>query len=129
MSTCCLPTVNPEPNFWGKSLSVDVKNCNAEIIRNPLAIQLYVERLIKMLDMKAYGECQVIHFGEDEKVAGLSFTQLISTSLISGHFADATNTAYIDIFSCKDYDADLVAKFTLEYFCGDEVTTHLALRQ
>ena len=38
--------------------------------------------------------------------------QLIETSLISGHFANDTNSAYLDIFSCKGYDPAVVEEFS-----------------
>jgi S-adenosylmethionine/arginine decarboxylase-like enzyme len=43
-------------------------------------------------------------------------TQFIETSLISGHFADETNSGFIDIFSCKVYDPMKAAQFTKDYF-------------
>lgn len=85
-------------------------------------IREYVHQLCELIDMKRFGECQVVHFGEDEKVAGFSMVQLIETSLISGHFANATNSAYLDIFSCKSYDPAVVAEFTKNFFKGDSVT-------
>ncbi|HTM64111.1 MAG TPA: S-adenosylmethionine decarboxylase [Gammaproteobacteria bacterium] len=106
---------------WGLSCSVDVKNCNPVIIRSAELIRDYVVKLCELIEMKRFGECQVVHFGEDEKVAGYSMVQLIETSLISGHFANATNAAYIDIFSCKTYDPAVVAEFTKNYFKGDSV--------
>ena len=76
--------------------------------------------------MKRFGDTTVVHFGEDEKVAGYSMTQLIETSLISGHFANLTNTAYLDIFSCKMYDPDKTAEFAMKFFkaqnCNLQVT-------
>src|SRR3990167_4576172 len=106
---------------WGVSCSVDVKNCDPAIIRDAAKIKEYVVELCQLIEMKRFGECQVVHFGEDEKVAGFSMVQLIETSLISGHFANATNAAYIDIFSCKTYDPAVVAAFTKEFFKGDAV--------
>lgn len=111
---------NPDIS-WGLSCSVDVKNCNPLIIRNAELIRDYVIKLCDLIEMKRFGDCQVVHFGEDEKVAGFSMVQLIETSLISGHFANATNSAYIDIFSCKCYDPAIVAEFTKDYFKGDSV--------
>lgn len=111
----------PPQECWGISCSVDVKNCNPVIIRSAELIRDYVVKLCELIEMKRFGECQVVHFGEDEKVAGYSMVQLIETSLISGHFANATNAAYIDIFSCKSYDPAVVAEFTKNYFKGDSV--------
>jgi len=66
--------------------------------------------------MKTFWDTNIVHFGEDEKVAWFSMTQLIETSLISGHFANKTNVAYIDIFSCKYYNPSIVANFTIDFF-------------
>lgn len=70
--------------------------------------------------MKAFGETQCVHFGEDERVEGFSVVQLIETSLISGHLANATNRAYLNIFSCKAYDVDAACRFACEFFQGVE---------
>lgn len=105
-----------QPSYWGISTSIDLKNCDPMTIRDADKIRHYVEALCHLIQMNRFGECQVVHFGEDEKVAGFSMVQLIETSLISGHFANATNSAYIDIFSCKDYNAEQAAKFTADYF-------------
>ena len=66
--------------------------------------------------MKRFGDTQVVDFWEDDRIAWFSMTQLIETSLISGHFANKTNVAYLDIFSCKYYDPSVMAKFTLRFF-------------
>ena len=66
--------------------------------------------------MKRFGDPLIIFFGEDAAVSGYSMTQLIETSLISGHFANQTNGAFIDIFSCKLYNPITAATFTQKYF-------------
>ena len=78
--------------------------------------------------MKRYGETMVIHFGEDERVSGYSMVQLIETSLISAHFANLTNTTYLDVFSCKAYDPDEVAEFSKVFFGGVRTRKHVNLR-
>jgi len=54
--------------------------------------------------------------------------QLIETSLISGHFADSSNAAYIDIFSCKNYDVQKVLKYTGDFFGSKDVTYNVNYR-
>ncbi|MCP3954739.1 MAG: adenosylmethionine decarboxylase [Desulfobacterales bacterium] len=114
---------------WGLLSSVDIRNCNPETIRSAEKIENFVAELCDRIAMKRYGNCQIIHFGEDEKVAGYSMTQLIETSLVSGHFANASNTAYIDVFSCKFYEPRLVAEFALSFFEGADYKLHIAVRQ
>ena len=102
--------------MWGMATAIDLHNCNPETIRSSEKIKQFVKKLVKLIDMKAFGETQVVHFGEDEEVAGFSIIQLIETSLISGHFANLTNNAYLDIFSCKEYDPEVVAEFAKKFF-------------
>ena len=114
---------------WGLLSSVDIRNCNPETIRSAEKIKAFVIELCDRIKMRRYGECQIVHFGEDEKVAGYSMTQLIETSLVSGHFANAANTAYIDVFSCKFYEPRQVAEFAVAFFEGSDYKLHIAVRQ
>ena len=114
---------------WGILSSLDVRDCNPELIRSADHIKEYVAKLCDVIDMKRFGDCQVVHFGEDEKVAGFSMVQLIETSLISGHFANKTNHAYIDIFSCKAYDPTKAGLFTQEFFEAKSHEINVLLRK
>ena len=116
-------------NVWGLLTSVDLYDCNPELIRDAEAIKRYVDELCQLIEMKKFGDTQVVDFGEDERVSGFSMTQLIETSLISGHFANLTNAAYIDIFSCKYYDPQVAADFTQKFFQAKEIKIHYILRK
>tara|TARA_R100001509_G_scaffold162396_1_gene133912 strand:+ start:624 stop:1007 length:384 start_codon:yes stop_codon:yes gene_type:complete len=113
---------------WGLSTCVDLYNCNYRI-KHADEIERYVVELCDLIDMKRFGPCNVVHFGEDPKVEGFSMTQLIETSLISGHFANKTWTAYLDIFSCKWYDQRVVEAFSKEFFGADKSECKVNIRQ
>jgi S-adenosylmethionine decarboxylase len=114
---------------WGLSTSVDVYHCDAGLIRDADAIRKFVHELCERLEMRRFGDCQVVDFGEEERVSGYSMTQLIETSLISGHFANASNSAYLDIFSCKYYEPRLMAEFAASYFKGSNYRMQVSLRR
>jgi S-adenosylmethionine/arginine decarboxylase-like enzyme len=114
---------------WGLLTCIDLHKCNPAMIRDTDAVKEYVNRLCSLIKMRKFGECVVVDFGEDEKVAGLSMTQLIETSLISGHFANLTNSAYIDIFSCKLYNPYVAAEFTSEFFEAGDYTIQMNFRK
>lgn len=116
-----------DTNAWGLLTSVDLYECNPKTIRNAAAIKRYVDELCELIEMKQFGETQIVNFGEDEKVAGYSMVQLIETSLISGHFANKNNSAYIDIFSCKYYEPSVAVEFTKKFFESKEVKMHYIL--
>ncbi|WDP88357.1 MAG: adenosylmethionine decarboxylase [Desulfobacter sp.] len=114
---------------WGVLTSVDLYDCDPAVICDSEYIEKFVVELCEKIRMKRFGECRIVHFGEDEKVAGYSMTQLIETSLISGHFANAANAAYLDIFSCKFYEPREVAEFALSFFKADNYKMQISLRQ
>jgi len=113
---------------WGLTCSVDLKGCDPTLIRNADAIKDFVVKLCDLIEMKRYGETQVVNFGEDPRVSGFSMIQLIETSLISGHFANQTNAAYLDIFSCKYYPPEKVAAFCKEFFKAKSYNLNVIFR-
>jgi S-adenosylmethionine decarboxylase len=114
---------------WGILTSIDLYDCDPQIIRDAKAIRRFVVELCDLIEMKRFGKTQVVHFGEDERVAGFSMTQLIETSLISAHFANQSNTTYLDVFSCKTYDPKTVAEFSKKFFKARKVKRHTVLRE
>jgi S-adenosylmethionine decarboxylase len=114
---------------WGILSSIDLYHCDPQIIRDAKAIRRFVVELCDLIKMKRYGKTQVVHFGEDERVAGFSMTQLIETSLISAHFANKSNTTYLDVFSCKAYDPKTVVDFAKSFFKAKKVKRHTVLRE
>lgn len=114
---------------WGISANVDLYNCNPDKIRDGDLIKKYVEELCDFIKVTRFGECTVVHFGEKEEIAGFSMTQLIETSLVSGHFANKTNTAYLDVFSCKYFNPEDVASFSKKFFDAESVELKYTLRK
>ncbi len=114
---------------WGLACSFDIYDCDPDTIRDADKIRQFVVELCDLIAMKRFGECKVVNFGEDERVAGFSMVQLIETSLISAHFANASNATYLDVFSCKPYDPAVVEKFAMEYFGGSRCIVQVNLRK
>ncbi len=114
---------------WGLHSGIDIHGCNPATIRSADEIKRFVVELCELIGMKRFGECVVVNFGEDERVAGYSMTQLIETSLISAHFANQTNAVYLDVFSCKCYNPEVVAEFAKKFFGGKDYNLHYAYRK
>ncbi|SMC65777.1 S-adenosylmethionine decarboxylase [Desulfocicer vacuolatum DSM 3385] len=129
MGIVAFKNIAPVRDAWGIASSIDIYGCNPEKIRNADYIKQFVKDLCDLIEMKRFGDTQVVHFGEDEKVAGFSMVQLIETSLISGHFANLTNTVYLDVFSCKTYDPEVVKIFSQEYFEGAAILSNVTHRK
>jgi len=117
-----------QENPWGMATSVDLYECNPDSIRSAEKIRAFVDELCNLIEMKQFGPTVVVDFGEDPRVSGYSMTQLIETSLISGHFANQSNAAYLDIFSCKAYPPHVAAAFAKEFFEAREINVSIQFR-
>lgn len=116
-------------NSWGLSSMIDLHGCDSNLIKDESTIKQFVIDLCDLIKMKRFGECTIVNFGEDEEVAGFSMTQLIETSLISGHFANKTNRIFLDIFSCKFYDPKIAAEFAKKTFKAKDYNLVYHLRK
>lgn len=115
--------------YWGVSASIDLYNCDLSLMQNAEAIREFVKLLCDRIKMRRYGETQVVFFGDEPRVQGFSMTQLIETSLVSAHFADASRAIYLDVFSCAPYDPEDAAKFTAEYFKAKDYVVNVTYRR
>ena len=113
---------------WGKHLILDAAGCSPKMIGSAVVIKNFTNDLVKRIDMKAYGEPQIVMFGTGNK-KGYTLIQLIETSNIAGHFVEENNTMYLDVFSCKDFDAEIVKDLVHEYFDAQKFSSRVLLRQ
>ena len=94
---------------------LDCAGCNHEKITSAENITEFAKKLVERIDMVAYGEPQVVNFGSGNK-AGYTLVQLIETSNICAHFVNENDTMYLDVFSCKPYDDEIVIATVEQYF-------------
>lgn len=113
---------------WGFHISLDCRACDIDSIKSKENIESFTKTLVERIDMIAYGEPQVVHFGTGNK-AGYTLIQLIQTSNIAGHFCNDTGDAYLDVFSCKPFDNDIVVATAEEFFKPENVTMRFFERQ
>lgn len=101
---------------WGWHYSLDAAGCN-ENIKSYDAIKAFIEALVPAIDMKAFEAPRIVHFAADDPIkGGYTLDQLIETSNICCHYCDATGEAYLDIFSCKDFNELDALDVFIEYF-------------
>lgn len=113
---------------WGLVTALDLQDCNPQTIRSADAIHQFTVELCQRIGVKRFGEPVIVHFGEDERVAGYSLVQLIETSLVSGHFANESNRVYLDIFSCAYYDPEEVTRFASNFFEASRYNQNVYMR-
>ena len=115
---------------YGKELIIDLHKSDPSTFRR-LSISEYLRELCDdVIDM----EREDLHFwdyeGDPEGYAaapdhlkGVSCVQFISTSNIVIHTVDPHRKVFINIFTCKDFDAERAVTFTEEWFRGRSAQT------
>lgn len=115
--------------IYGKELILDLSDCDPEIIRSRKKIVQYSKEICDLIKVKRYGKTICKRFALDNYyAAGYSLVQLIETSLVSGHFSEAWNKAFINIFSCKSFDDKKAVNFTKNFFKAKKVKNKILIR-
>ncbi len=117
------------PEAFGQHLAVDAAGCNSRI-GDRGAIAAFARDLVLAIDMKAYGEPWIEHFGHElPKTSGFTLVQLIETSNITAHFCDHSGEAYFDVFSCKRFDETVALEVIDRHFAPARIIKHSMTRQ
>ncbi len=115
---------------FGWELQLDLYDCDPERISSEQAIKEYARKLCQVIEMTPYGEPQTPYFGENaEHTKGYSLLQFIETSSITGHFSEGTGGAYLNIFSCKAFEAETARRFSAAFFGAKRVVAKFTTRQ
>lgn len=113
---------------WGKLGTINVYGCNPKKIKSKREIRNFVKTLCKGINMKRKGPCRIKRFGKDN-LEGYSVIQFIEYSSITIHFDEIGNRAFIDIFSCKDFDLKRAENFSRRFFSGTKSNSKIIVRK
>ena len=113
--------------MWGKLAVIDLRGCN-ERIKEKAEIKRFIQKLCIIIGMKRVGPTKVKRFGKG-KLEGYSAFQFIETSSITCHLDETKNRAFIDIFSCKDFDTKKAVDFSKRFFQAQETQSRSIIRQ
>ena len=103
---------------WGWITCIDASGCDPFLINSPANFQKFVDELLEKIDMVRIGDLNVFWCQtNDPNKVGYSIYQLLQDSNISAHFCpEDNNSAYLDVFSCKEYDEKTVEEVFKKYF-------------
>lgn len=103
---------------FGWELILDLEECNDKI-KDKKELRRFIKELLKIIDMKPYKRLIAEHFGHQSEItAGYTAIQLIETSDITCHFGEFYKQAFINLFSCKEFDDVKATKFIVDFFEG-----------
>ncbi|KKN61473.1 hypothetical protein LCGC14_0521280 [marine sediment metagenome] len=109
---------------YGKELIIDLHDCDVSTF-NRNSLDAYFEQICRTIKMQ---KCER-YFWDDVGVPkeerqtephlkGTSAIQFMLTSNITIHTLSLLQKVFINIFSCKDFDSDIAAEFSREWFGG-----------
>lgn len=110
--------------IYGYSTVMDLTGCD-NITFHRVHIEQFLKALCAAIDM----EREDLHFWDYEDdlegynkapahLRGVSAVQFIKTSSIVIHTLDEFGAVFIDLFSCKRYDPNILANMATEWFGG-----------
>lgn len=120
---------------YGAELILDLHDCDPRKFTR-CEIERYFIGLCELIDME---RCE-LYFWDDvgvpeadrqthPKTKGTSAVQFILTSSIVIHTLDLMRAVYLNIFSCKPFDAHEATKFTVQWFRSSDWTSHVIARK
>ena len=111
---------------YGKELILDLHDCDVSTF-NRASLDAYFRKICKAINME---RCAV-HYWDDlgvptheqqtsPQTKGTSAVQFIITSSIVIHTLDLLKSAYVNIFSCKDFNSTLATDITIGWLGAKE---------
>lgn len=123
-----------ETKPYGKELILDLHECDPKTFTRE-SIGKFFEHLCDRIDMERH-ECfwwDDLDVPEEERqtephLKGTSAIQFITTSNVTIHTLDLLACVYLNIFSCKEFDADFAKDIAVHWFSGRVEAMHVIER-
>lgn len=119
---------------YGKELILDLHFCDTSKF-NRIDLENYFKEMCILLDME---RCELFWWDDEglppeecqtePHLKGTSAVQFIMTSNITIHTLDILARVYLNIFSCKEFDAHNAMEYSRDYFTGTVVNFHVVER-
>jgi S-adenosylmethionine/arginine decarboxylase-like enzyme len=97
--------------------AIDLHGCDPEALEDPDCIRSSVATLVDAIEMRAHGPVLLERFGDGE-LEGWSAMQFIETSSITVHADEFGGRCFVDVFSCRPFDAERAAAVAVAHFGG-----------
>lgn len=114
---------------FGPHLMLDCRGCNIEKISNLEYVFKFLNELPDRIGMTKITQPYVFPYeGLIPEDKGITGTVIIAESHITFHSFVDKDYFFFDVFSCKHFDVDAVAKIVMETFEVQNVERHQAIR-
>ena len=112
---------------YGKELILDLHECDPSTFTRE-SIENFFTQLCEKINME---KCELFFWDDhglppeesqtEPHLKGTSAVQFIMTSNITIHTLDIMKRVYLNIFSCKEFDADAAMHFSVNWFKCREI--------
>lgn len=101
---------------YGMEVVVDLYKCKAKFTAE--SITRFLKELVDKIKMEPVGDpvVWVDDTSEELHIKGVSALQWIKTSNIIVHAIDHTRLVLLNVFSCKEFDPEVVVNLSKQYF-------------
>jgi len=120
------------PKQYGYELIMDLHECPTTIMTKG-GVENYCKRVCELIDMNPedfhiWASNPEDYDSDSDHLHGVSAVQFITTSSLVIHTLPKMKRIYINIFSCKRFEAKDVSDFTKDYFAGQIVSITMLMR-
>ncbi|MDD4817704.1 MAG: adenosylmethionine decarboxylase [Victivallaceae bacterium] len=116
-------------NAWGIVCTIDVHDCEEQLIHNPDAVLHALTEVSAELGLSAVAASKLIPFAK-EGDSGFNFCFLMSDgSRLSGNLSFGSRCAYVDVFSTRFFEPRHAAELVLQCFRGRHYRMQVAVRR
>ena len=109
---------------WGMLAAIDLHGCERRRLESPESIRSFVATLADTIDLEPRGPLVLERLGNGA-LEGWSAAQLLETSSITLHADEASACCFVDVLSCRGFDAEVAAGLAAAYFGGLPTVTVL----
>ena len=111
----------------GKHLLLDLKCFNRELMEDKKVITNILNNCVSKINMNKLIEPVVVDGAMHNK--GLSAFVIIETSHISIHTFSDRNKVAFDLYSCKDYDENIITEYLMTKFDKSEIINKIVIKR
>ncbi len=115
-----METTIDNDGFWGLDLAINLQNCDLGVIQSEEHLTIYLVEICDLMKMNRVGDPQFTYLSPTIALAGYTVVQLIETSSIIIHLCDQPQSAYFNLFSCREFNPVIVTKNTMQFFKTEE---------
>lgn len=103
--------------YYGPHLTLDLGLCDVRILNSMEACFDFLYKLPNIINMNKITQPYVFRYdGRFPEEAGITGCVIIAESHISLHTYPKKAFAFVDVFSCKDFDTDKAKDYIIDYF-------------